>query len=108
MIDVEIDGHKYVPAERAANDIPTMDAVNRFMRSNPLSSWEMLTEILDIGAEESAAISGGKFRELWKLAGGSVNKKGHAWVEVDRLPKTLRQIIDAVARCSVPQRVSKP
>lgn len=96
MIDVEIDGHKYVPAEAPTN--ATMDVVHRFMKSNPLSSWEMLTEILDIGSEEAAAVSGGKFRELWKLAGGSVNRKGQAWVEVDRLPATLRQIIDAVAR----------
>lgn len=80
----------------AAQRMPNMDAVHRFMVSNPQTSWEMLTEILGIGSEDAVKISGGRFRELWKLAGGSVKRNGHAWVEIDRLPAALRQIVDAV------------
>lgn len=96
MMDVEIDGHKYVRAEPSANDIPNMDAVYRFMRNNPQTSWEMVIELLGIGSEDEAKVSSGRLRELWKLAGGSVDRKGRAFLEIDLLPAALRKIIDAV------------
>lgn len=73
---------------------PTMDEVKTFMRSNPDTSWEMLVEILSIGDEDRAIVSGGKLRELWRLAGGAVDKRGRAWIEIDLLPSVLRKIID--------------
>lgn len=78
--------------------IPTMDVALRFMRSNPQTSWEMLIEILGIGSEDTAAVSGGRFRELWELAGGAYDKKGRAWIEIQILPAVLRKIVDAIQR----------
>jgi hypothetical protein len=78
--------------------MPTMDAVYRFMRSNPLTSCEMLIEVLALGNEENAEASSGRLREIWRLAGGSFDKKGRAWVEIDLLPQVLRRVIDAAAK----------
>ena len=75
--------------------VPTMDAAMRFMRSNPVTSWEMMLEILNLGSEDNAPASGGRFRELWKLSGGAF-KNGKAWVEVDTLPFVLRRLIDVI------------
>ena len=78
--------------------MPTMDAVYRFMRRNPYTSWEMLAEVLKLGTDETDGPSGGRFRELWKQCGGAVDKKGNAWVEMQILPAVLRKIIDAEKR----------
>lgn len=43
-------------------------------------------------------VSGGRFRELWKMHGGSFNRRGHAWIETDLLPGLLHKITDAVWR----------
>lgn len=74
--------------------VPTMDAAHRFIRSNPLTSFEILVGILGIGDEDRAEVSGGRLRELWKACGGAVDKKGRAWVEMETLPFVLRRIID--------------
>lgn len=74
--------------------MPTMDEVCRFVESNPATSWEIITSQLGFGDVERAAVSGGRFRELWKLFGGQVDKKSRAWIEVDLLPGILRKIID--------------
>lgn len=85
--------------EHVAPDlIPTMDAVYRFMRSNPNTSWEMLVEVLKLGTDETDGPSGGRFRELWMQSGGAVDRKGNAWVELQILPTVLRKIIDASNR----------
>jgi hypothetical protein len=78
--------------------VPTMDEARRFIRSNPSTSWETLVDVLGLGNEDKATVSGGRFRELWKLAGGMVDSKGNAWVEIETLPSVLRKIIDAVGR----------
>ena len=83
--------------EAVETAIPSMDAVYRFMRSNPSVSWEMLVEVLRIGDEDSVGPSGGRFRELWTQSGGAVDRKGNAWVELQILPTVLRKIIDADA-----------
>lgn len=75
--------------------LPTMDGALRFMRSNPMTSWEMMLEVCGLGDEDNAPVSGGRFRELWKLSGGAV-KDGKAWVEMETLPFVLRRLIDAV------------
>lgn len=75
--------------------MPAMDAVYRFMRSNPQTSCMMLIETLGLGKEEKAEVSRGRLLELWKLAGGAVDKKGNAWVEIEELPAVLRVVIDA-------------
>lgn len=82
--------------ETPSSEMPTLDAVRRFMKSNPDTSWEMLIEVLGIGDEERAEVSGGRLRELWRLAGGAIDKRSRAWVEMDTLPSVLRKIIDAV------------
>ena len=76
--------------------MPNLDEAIRFMRSNPLTSWETMLEILDLGNEDNAPVSGGRFRELWKLSGGAFDRKGCAWVEIETLPVVLRRLIDAV------------
>lgn len=73
---------------------PKLDEVVRFMRSNPLTSFEALAEILKIGDDGNAMMSGGRFRELWRINGGAFDKKGRAWIETDLLPQILRRIID--------------
>ena len=80
------------------NYMPTLDEARRFIMSNPAVSWEMVVEATGIGSEERAQVSGGRFRELWKLAGGMVDKKGRAWVEMDTLPFVLRRIVDAILK----------
>lgn len=80
----------------------TLDQVHRFMASNPLTSWEALVSVLKLGDEDQAAVSGGRFRELWKLNGGAVDKNGRAWVEMETLPIVLRKIVDSIQRHSTP------
>lgn len=86
--------------------MPTMDAVYRFMRSNPSVSWEMLVEVLKLGTDETDGPSGGRFRELWQQCGGAIDRKGNAWVELQILPAVLRKIIDASNRIASPSSVS--
>jgi hypothetical protein len=81
-----------------------MDEAMRFMRSNPDVSWEMLIQVLDLGSEDKASVSGGRFRELWKLSGGMVDKKGRAWVETNILPAVLRKIVDAICKVAAAER----
>lgn len=38
--------------------------------------------------------SRGKLVEIWKEHGGAVNKKGHAWIELDLLVPLLNSIIE--------------
>ncbi len=81
--------------------MPAMDAVYRFMRSNPLTTCEMLVEVLGAG---DPPVSAGRFRELWKIAGGSVDKKGRAWVEMDFLAQTLLRIVNSVNALHDPEK----
>lgn len=74
--------------------MPSMHEVLKFMRSNPLNSCEMLIDVLKLGDAGMPPVSASRFRELWKLAGGEVDKKGHAWVEADYLPQVLGRIIN--------------
>lgn len=88
--------------------MPTMDAVYRFMRSNPQTSCIMLIATLGLGVESNANTSRGRLLELWKLAGGAFDKKGNAWVETPELPAVLRIIIDAEKVASQSKPDSKP
>lgn len=84
--------------------IPTMDAVYRFMRKNPQTSCMMLIETLGLGDQTTAKLSGGRLRDLWKLAGGAFDRKGRAWVEIDELPSVLRTVIDAEKAAHDPEK----
>ena len=86
-----------------ADYMPTLDEAVRFIRSNPLTSWETVIDVLGIGSEDHAEVSGGRLRELLKAAGGAFDKKSRAWVEVDTLPSVLRKIIDAVKKIETSQ-----
>ena len=90
------EGREMTDAPRL-NYMPTMDEAVRFIRSNPQTSWEIVIDALGIGSEDNAQVSGGRFRELWKLAGGEVDKKGRAWVEMQVLPTVLGKITDAIS-----------
>lgn len=46
----------------------------------------------------SDRVSDGRLRDLWKAAGGSVDKKKRAFLEIDLLPNALRKIIDAALK----------
>lgn len=96
-------GAEMVPMtmEVTAANVPNMDEVHRFMRSNPSTSWEMLVEVLGIGS--SPEVSGGRFRELWRESGGAIDKKGNAWIELSVLPQVLAKIIDASNRLATTQ-----
>lgn len=98
------------PAELIPGEpfMPAMDAVYRFMRSNPQTSCMMLIETLGLGAEEAAKVSRGRLLEIWKLAGGAVDKKGNAWVEIQELPAVLRVVIDAEKAASAVDGEVKP
>lgn len=81
---------------------PTLDEAARFIRSNPHSSFYIVAETLKLGDEDNAAVSGGRFRELWKLSCGMYGSKtppknrSIAWIETELLPEVLRKIIDTV------------
>ena len=83
------------PADPKPDYMPTMDEVHRFIKSNPLTSFEMLAEITGIGDYDNAPVSGDRFRELWKLGGGAF-AKGRAWVEIETLPFVLCRIVDTI------------
>lgn len=53
-----------------------------------------LTELLSDYFRASYKVSDGRLRELWKQAGGSVDRKGRAFLEIDLLPAALRKILD--------------
>ncbi len=78
--------------------MPSLDEAKRFVQSNPETAWQLVADRLGLGSEDKAAVSGGRFRELWRLSGGAVDKKGRAWVEMDMLPSVLRGIIDAIQK----------
>lgn len=69
--------------------MPTADAAYRFIRSNPETSASFLIDTLKLSTDTSRC-SNGKLREIWKLAGGMIDKKAHAWIESDLLPGVLR------------------
>lgn len=81
--------------EHITERMPTLDEIYRFARSNPLTLWQVVTEVMELGDEDRAEMSGGRCRELWKLNGGAFYKRGRAWIEVYLLPKLLRSIFDA-------------
>lgn len=85
------------------NYMPTLDEAIRFIKSNPMTSWEVIAKEHKLGDEDAAAVSGGRFRELWKLNGGAFDKQGRAWIEVELLPQILRRIIDSVNALDDPQ-----
>ena len=84
--------------ERQPNYMPTLDEAQRFIVSNPEIAWHIVAQAFGLGDEDRAEVSGGRFRELWRLCGGAVDKQGCAWVEMDVLPSVLRGIIDAVKK----------
>lgn len=55
------------------NYMPTLDQAQRFMRSNPAVTFEMMAEIRGIGDEEKAELSGGRLREA-----AAINPNGEA------------------------------
>lgn len=79
----------------APGRMPTMDEVHRFMESNPVTATEMLTAIRCPSAETDRC-SNGRLRDLWKTGGGSVDRQGRAFIEIDLLPGLLRYVIDGV------------
>lgn len=84
---------------RMMSDMPTMDAVYRFMKSNPKTSMEMLGEITTTPAD---ACSDARLRELWKEHGGGFNKaRLQFFIERDLLPDLLRKIIASAVAASV-------
>ena len=80
--------------------MPTMDAVHRFMKSNPLTAMEMLTEISPAALADTC--SDARLRELWMEHHGGFNKRReHFFCERDLMPALLRRIIDSVARAAL-------
>ena len=79
--------------------VPTLDEARRFIISNPSTSWEILRERLGLETEADA-VSDGRLRELWKLNGGAVAKGNRAWIEIDLLPRLLREVVSACVRAS--------
>lgn len=75
------------------NYVPTADEAYRFIASNPITSAQFLVETQKLSRKDSA-VSNGRLRDLWKLAGGMIDKKGRAWIEADLLPGLLRIMID--------------
>ena len=71
--------------------MPTMDEAHRFIKSNPLTAASILVETQNLAREDSTS-SDGRLRELWKLAGGAVDKKGRAWIELHLLPGLIRAV----------------
>jgi hypothetical protein len=84
---------------RPPNYIPTLDEAVLYIRSNPAVAWEILREQIGL-ATEAEAVSDGRLRELWKLNGGAVGKGNRAWIEVDLLPRLLREVVSAVVRAA--------
>ena len=71
--------------------MPTMDEAHRFIKSNPLTAASILVETQNLAREDSDT-SNGRLREMWLLAGGSVDKKGRAWIELHLLPGLIRAV----------------
>lgn len=84
------------PAER----MPTMDEAYRFIASNPVTSAAILVETQKI-ASDDAPTSNGRIRDLWRLAGGMVDKRGRAWIEFDLLPGIIRTMAELHAQSRI-------
>lgn len=69
--------------------MPTADEAHRFIMSNPAVSASFLVEEFKLSTEDDRC-SNGRLREIWKQAGGMVDKKERAWIEAHLLPGLLR------------------
>lgn len=77
---------------------PPLHQVIAFLRANPLTARNLLTEQFPTLAAD--ACSDSRLRELWRQHGGAVDGKNRAWIEIDLLPKLLREIVDACTRAA--------
>lgn len=75
--------------------MPTLDAATRFVRSNPATAASILIEHWRTPGDNDRC-SNGKLRDIWKAAGGMVDKTkpGRVWIEADLLPGLLRLLAE--------------
>ena len=79
----------------APDRVPTLDEVSRFVQSNRLTAVDLVLDLIFAGHLADGELSDGRFRELWKECGGSVDRQGRAFIEIRLLPRVLRFIIHA-------------
>jgi hypothetical protein len=77
--------------ERLQTAMPNLDAATRFIQSNPAVTASVLIEHWRVAGDNDRC-SNGKLRDIWKAAGGMVDKAkpGRVWIEADLLPGLLR------------------
>jgi hypothetical protein len=75
--------------------MPSADQACRFIKSNPSVSASFLIEHWRVSGDDDRC-SNGKLRDIWKAAGGMVdkNKPGRVWIEADLLPGLLRLLAE--------------